>query len=185
MVHTADRSKRRPSTAASSGGQERWSKTGPEGPSHCPRRTPISPLSLRTPTIQPKLTVNPPGDKYEQEADAIAARVVHSPAPVTQPDQGRESIQRQPEDNLQRQAEEEDAVQMQVEEEEPVQMQVASEENAVQMQAEEEAVQRQLASEEEEPVQTQPADKESEEKQAEVAEPVQMQETSDEEEVPV
>jgi phage-related protein len=95
----------------------------------------VSPLSLRTPAIQPKLTVNQPGDKYEQEADAVASQVMSAPAPIPQPDQGRASIQRQPEDDLQRQATEDETVQMQAEEEETVQRQ---EDETVQMQAEEE-----------------------------------------------
>lgn len=37
-------------------------------------------LALRPITIQPKLTINQPGDPYEQEADRIAERVVRAPA---------------------------------------------------------------------------------------------------------
>ena len=33
--------------------------------------------------VQPKLTVNAPNDRYEQEADRIADQVVSSPAPIT------------------------------------------------------------------------------------------------------
>jgi len=43
--------------------------------------TPVS-----SPTVQPKLPINQPGDKYEQEAYAMSERVVQS-----------ESLQRQPE----------------------------------------------------------------------------------------
>lgn len=49
----------------------------------------------KLPTIQPKLTVNSPGDKYEQEAEMVSEKIVrmenysplqknHSPAPVVQ-----------------------------------------------------------------------------------------------------
>ncbi|MEW5860623.1 MAG: DUF4157 domain-containing protein, partial [Cyanobacteriota bacterium] len=41
--------------------------------------------------IQPKLVIGPPGDKYEQEADQVAARVMAMPKPVSQ-----SSAQRQP-----------------------------------------------------------------------------------------
>ncbi|MBD2745014.1 DUF4157 domain-containing protein [Coleofasciculus sp. FACHB-1120] len=41
--------------------------------------------------IQPKLVIGPPGDKYEQEADQVAARVMAMPNPVSQL-----SAQRQP-----------------------------------------------------------------------------------------
>jgi phage-related protein len=111
MVQAAERTKRRHATAPSGSEPRRSPRSG--------SRSPVSPLSLRTPTIQPKLTVNQPGDKYEQEADAVASRVMSAPAPISQPDEGRASIQRQPEDDLQRQ--EDETVQMQAEEEETVQ----------------------------------------------------------------
>jgi hypothetical protein len=44
-------------------------------------RSPISPLAMRTPLVQPKLTVNPPGDRYEQEADEMADQVMRMPEP--------------------------------------------------------------------------------------------------------
>ncbi|MEO0536678.1 MAG: hypothetical protein AAF215_22720 [Cyanobacteria bacterium P01_A01_bin.123] len=48
-------------------------------------RSTISPLAMRSPAVQPKLTVNQPGDKYEREADAVASKVVHNtPAPQAQ-----------------------------------------------------------------------------------------------------
>jgi hypothetical protein len=50
----------------------------PESPQRT--RSPISPLAMRTPVVQPKLTVNPPGDRYEQEADEMANRVMRMPA---------------------------------------------------------------------------------------------------------
>jgi hypothetical protein len=49
---------------------------------------------MRSPLVQPKLTVNQPGDKYEQEADTVASAVISPPAPLPQPDNNRASIQR-------------------------------------------------------------------------------------------
>lgn len=70
-----------------------------------------------------KMTVNAPGDSFEQEADSVAKTVTTPEATA--------GIQRQAE-------EEEEPLQMQAEEEEEVQMQAEEEEEPVQMQAEEE-----------------------------------------------
>jgi hypothetical protein len=52
---------------------------------------------MRTPLVQPKLTVNPPGDRYEQEADEMANRVMRMPEPESQrPEDEDQSLQRQP-----------------------------------------------------------------------------------------
>ncbi|HEY9559462.1 MAG TPA: hypothetical protein VIR29_01600 [Anseongella sp.] len=50
----------------------------------------FSPVTARSggAVIQPKLTVNAPGDRYEQEADAMANRVMRMP------DSSPEEIQR-------------------------------------------------------------------------------------------
>jgi hypothetical protein len=53
--------------------------------------------SRNAPVIQPKLEVGPVGDRYEQEADRIAAQVVKMPAvpaPTAQRDIDGETIQR-------------------------------------------------------------------------------------------
>lgn len=42
------------------------------------------PLVVAAPLIQPKLTVNPPNDRYEQEADRVAEQVMRMPAPAIQ-----------------------------------------------------------------------------------------------------
>ncbi|MEO0987544.1 MAG: DUF4157 domain-containing protein [Cyanobacteria bacterium J06639_14] len=139
MVHTIARTKHRQSNTESKGTSERSSRVS---------RKPISPLALRAPTIQAKLTVNPPGDQYEQEADAIAARVTQ--APITQPDEGRDLIQRQPEDESVQMQTEDESVQMQTEKDEPVQMQ--AEDESVQMQAAEENT-VQMQTEADEPIQ--------------------------------
>jgi len=39
---------------------------------------------LRGPTLQPKLTIGQPNDKYEQEADRVADEVIHMPEPGLQ-----------------------------------------------------------------------------------------------------
>ncbi len=80
-----------------------------------PSRLSASLLSLKSPSVQPKLTVNTPGDRYEQEADAVASAVMHTPAPLPQPDANRGSIQRMAEDDdqdvLQRLSSEEELLQ--------------------------------------------------------------------------
>ncbi|HKZ67925.1 MAG TPA: DUF4157 domain-containing protein, partial [Chitinophagaceae bacterium] len=40
-------------------------------------------ISSTSPIIQPKLEINQPGDKYEQEADAMADKVMRMPGPET------------------------------------------------------------------------------------------------------
>lgn len=82
MVQMAERTRRRKPT---------------ETPTHriesaTPSRLPVSSLAMRSPLVQPKLTVNQPGDKYEQEADAVAKAVMHTPAPLPQPDENRASV---------------------------------------------------------------------------------------------
>ena len=64
--------------------------------------------SRRQSIIQTKLKVNQSGDRYEQEADAVARAVVQSKAgPLPQPDSGRDLIQRMPEgETVQRMADE-------------------------------------------------------------------------------
>lgn len=89
------------------------SQPTPASQSAKPSRLSASPLSLRSPALQPKLTVNTPGDQYEQEADAVARAVTSTPAPLPQPDENRESsptLQRLPEDEapIQRLAEDEE-----------------------------------------------------------------------------
>ena len=82
-----------------------------------------------------RMTVNAPGDAFEQQADAVASSVT-SAAPQA-------SLQRDP-------LEEEEQVQMQEEEEEELQMQEEDEEEEVQMQEEEEEEVQMQAEEEEE-----------------------------------
>lgn len=97
------------------------------------------------------MTVNAPGDEYEQEADDIASRVMRSPQePSAQPGliQEEMGIQMQEEPE-----EEEEALQMQEEEEEVMMQEVPEEEEELQMQdvpEEEEALQMQEIPEEEE-----------------------------------
>jgi len=99
-----------------------------------------------------KMTVNAPGDQYEQEADAVAKSVTAPGATA--------NVQRQEEEELAQTKlqlqEEEEEVQMQEEEEEmqmkPLQtkLQLQEEEEEVQMQEEEEEVQMEEMPEEEE-----------------------------------
>ena len=58
---------------------------GPEAKSDLRSSPTISPMAMRTPTsLQPKLTVNSPGDRYEQEADRVADQVMRMPDPELQ-----------------------------------------------------------------------------------------------------
>ncbi len=65
----------------------------------------FSPSTRTTPAVQMKLTVNKVGDKYEQEADKMADKVMRMPAPPAVEDK----VQRQPEEKLQKK--EEDKIQ--------------------------------------------------------------------------
>jgi len=99
-----------------------------------------------------RMTVNAPGDAFEQQADAVAGSVM-SASPQA-------SVQRDPieEEEVQMQEEEEEEVQMQEEEEEEVQMQEEEEEELQMQEEEEEEVQMQAAPEEEEEVQAKRSD---------------------------
>jgi hypothetical protein len=100
-----------------------------------------------------RMTVNAPGDIYEQQADAVASSVMN-----TSP---QASVQRDPleeEEQVQMQEEEEEELQMQEEEEEEVQMQEEEEEEVQMQEEEEEEVQMQAVPEEEEEVQAKRAD---------------------------
>ncbi|MCU0370728.1 MAG: DUF4157 domain-containing protein [Bacteroidales bacterium] len=125
------------------------------------------------PFFQAKLAIGQPGDKYEQEADTVANRVVSGQDNST-PVQAKEiSTVRRSE--LRRKMEEEKVQKAAVEEEEPIQKKERKEEDEpVQMQAEEEEepVQMKEKEEEEEPVQMQAEEEE---------EPIQMQKEEEEE----
>ncbi len=79
-----------------------------------PERTPIQQPALAA--VQPKLEVGEPNDKYEQEADAMADRVMQMPSSNHMvPHQGQNNLQLMPD-------EEEGKVQMMTDEEEKMQM---------------------------------------------------------------
>src|SRR5215470_16765227 len=59
------------------------------------------------PAVQMKMEVNKPGDKFEQEADKMADKVVRMPTPPVK----EEKLQRQPEEKLQKAALPEDKIQ--------------------------------------------------------------------------
>lgn len=90
------------------------------------------------------MTVNAPGDAFEQEADAVASQVMRATAPASLqrdplPAEEEEELQMQEEEEeeeLQMQEEEEEELQMQEEEEEELQMQPMPEEEELQMREE-------------------------------------------------
>ena len=116
------------------------------------------------PTVQTKLTVNTPGDPFEQEADTMANRVMGRSANTQMEEGKRVRLQEEEEEEkIQRSEEEEENVQRMEEDEKTVQRTEDEEEENVQRKEEEEDVQRmgeedeegslQRAEEEEESVQ--------------------------------
>lgn len=64
------------------------------------------------PALQMKMKVNQPGDKFEQEADRMADKVMRMPAPVSSASPLKEDrLQRQADDRLQKKEKEEDKIQ--------------------------------------------------------------------------
>lgn len=61
------------------------------------------------PTLQMKMRVNQPGDKFEQEADKMAEKVMRMPVPASPLQEVR--LQRQADDRLQKKEKEEDRIQ--------------------------------------------------------------------------
>lgn len=106
--------------------------------------THVTQQDQNTPSVQGKLTVNDPNDKYEAEADKVADMVTGQSHNAT-------DLQRQlPEEELQMQPAEEEELQMQPAEEEELQMQSVEEEELQKQPEEEEELQRQSAPDEEE-----------------------------------
>jgi hypothetical protein len=66
-------------------------------------------VSYRQPSIQTKLTIGQPGDKYEQEADKVSDQVMNMSQPVQRQEKGEEEMQMKPE--IQRQETEEEEAQ--------------------------------------------------------------------------
>ena len=60
----------------------------------------FAPATTVVPAVQMKMTVNKPGDKFEQEADKMADKVMRMPAPASPIKE--EKLQRQPADKLQK-----------------------------------------------------------------------------------
>ena len=73
------------------------------------------------PAVQMKMTVNQPGDKFEQEADKTAEKVMRMAAPAAGPDQKlqstpEEKLQKAEEDKIQKSAASEEKIQKQTDE---------------------------------------------------------------------
>ena len=156
------------------------------------------------PQIQAKLTINPPGDKYEQEADRVAKRVVRQIDQSASKGQSMEgAIQRQPmpeeeellqgkfDASIQRQPMPEEEELMQVKFDESVQRQSMPEEEELMQGKFDESVQRQPMPEEEElmqgkfdeSIQRQPMPEDEELLQGKFDESVQRQSMPEEEEL--
>lgn len=84
----------------------------------------VNPRSISERIIQPKLEVNPPNDKYEQEADQVAEKVSRMPGNAT------DNLQMQPKEDeekkLQMKSEEEESISMKPEEEEKGKIQMSA-----------------------------------------------------------
>ena len=116
----------------------------------------------RNASVQTKLSVGPAGDKYEQEADSVASKVMkglaaetQSPVQKQEDEAGQTKLQRQEEDELQmklqRQGEEEELqMKVQRQEEDELQMKVQRQEE------EEEMMQMKLQRQEEDELQMAP-----------------------------
>lgn len=81
----------------------------------------INPRSIQERIIQPKLEVNPPNDKYEQEADKVADKVMRMSSNAS------ESVQMSPKKY------EENKIQMKSKEDEAISMKSEDDENKIQM----------------------------------------------------
>lgn len=130
--------------------------------------------SFIKPTVQQKLKIGESNDKYEQEADRVADKVVNqSSGDAVQTKEGEEEIQKKPIASevtpyVQKMESPEEEPVQKMTEEEPVQKQ--EEEEAVQNKEEEEAVQKQ---EEEEAVQSKEEEEEAVQSKEEEEEAVQ------------
>ena len=134
---------------------------------------------LKSRVVQAKLTVNPPDDVYEREADRVASEIQRQPI-----EEEEEELQMKVASDIQRQEEEEE-LQMKIaseiqrqpieEEEEELQMKIAPE---IQRQEEEEEMLQMKTTSE---IQRQPIEEEEEELQMKVASEIQRQEEEEEE----
>ncbi|MEM9007837.1 MAG: DUF4157 domain-containing protein [Cyanobacteria bacterium P01_F01_bin.86] len=71
-------------------------KTGGGTCTHCQSKNGAKPLQ-KLPTIQTKLTLGQPNDKYEQEADRVAEQIMRMPAPTLSPQIDEKQILRRTE----------------------------------------------------------------------------------------
>ncbi|TVQ11345.1 MAG: DUF4157 domain-containing protein [Bacteroidetes bacterium] len=134
------------------------------------------------PAIQTKLKTGQPGDRYEQQADRMADRVINHEAGQGEYGSGADTVQLQEEEEepLQMMEEEEELQLQQVPEEEEEELLQPKENDTIQKQEEEEELQMQEEEEEEELLQ--PKENDTIQKQEEEEE-LQMQEEEEEEEL--
>ncbi len=98
MKATAERSTTTASSASHAQAEPFFAKAGGGGF--------FAPSTLISPSaVQTKLTVNKPGDRFEQEADRMSEKVMRMPSPA--PPEKEQQVQRQPEDKLQKKETEE------------------------------------------------------------------------------
>jgi len=92
------------------------------------------------------MTVNAPGDQYEQEADGVAKNLGSAAVPAVQAQEEEELQMQEEEEEVQMNGEEEEELQMQEEDElqmqEEEELQMQEEEEEMQLKAEESAIQR-------------------------------------------
>ena len=69
-------------------------------------------VSYRQPSVQTKLTIGQPGDKYEQEADKVSDQVMNMSQPVQRQENGEEEARMKPEIQRQEMGEEEEKADM-------------------------------------------------------------------------
>jgi len=162
MVQAAARPRRRQSTSESAAASRSSARRS---------RRPISPLALGTPAIQPKLTVNQPGDRYEREADAVANAVTNTADSSPKPNVSQANLQ---------QTIKEEPVQRLTEEDQDVLQRAEAVEEPIQRTEETEPEPLQRAAAKEEPIQQlEEGDQDALQRVEEAEEPIQrLEQTS-------
>ena len=107
----------------------------------------FKPASTGAPAVQAKMTVNKPGDKFEQEADKMADKVMRMPDPAPVATGKEDKVQRAPDEKIQKRADDrimraEDKIQKAEMKEDKVQKAEAKEDKVQKAEAKEDKVQK-------------------------------------------